>query len=183
MLIIMSGLPGTGKSTIARELARRLNGVYLRADTIAQALISAKVLKDDNNPTAYIVGYAVAEENLRTGAIVIADYVNGIELTRRAWRDVAGRANASFHEIEVICSDAVEHWRRIETRVSDIAGLVLPTWQQVIDRAYEKWDAGTTTIDTATTSLEDAVAGLLVQFGKDGGEDWNALQRTISTLR
>lgn len=170
MLIIMSGLPGTGKSTIARELARRLNGVYLRADTIAQALISAEVMIDDNNPTAYIVGYAVAEENLRTGAVVIADYVNGIELTRKAWRDVAARANASIHAIEVICSDAVEHRRRVETRVSDIAGLVLPTWQQVLDRTYEMWGAGTTTVDTSTTSLEDAVAGLLVQLGKDSGD-------------
>ncbi|MBA8877188.1 AAA family ATPase [Phyllobacterium myrsinacearum] len=166
MLIIMSGLPGTGKSTIARELARRLNGMFLRADTIAQALISADVMKDDDNPTAYIVGYAVAEENLRTGATVVADYVNGMELTRQAWRDVAARTNVPFHAIEVICSDMAEHRRRVETRVSDIAGLVLPTWKQVVDRPYEKWDAGTITVDTSITGLEDAIAGLLIQLSK-----------------
>jgi predicted kinase len=168
MLIILSGLPGTGKSTIARELARRLKGMYLRADTIAQALISADVPIDDNNPAAYIVGYAVAEENLAAGATVIADYVNGIELTRQAWRDVAARANVRYHEIQVICSNTEEHRRRIETRVSDIPGLVLPDWQQVVDRTYDKWKMGTTTVDTFTTSLEDAVAALLIQFGKKG---------------
>ncbi|QND52566.1 ATP-binding protein [Phyllobacterium sp. 628] len=166
MLIIMSGLPGTGKSTIARELARRLNGMFLRADTIAQALISAEILKDDDNPAAYIVGYALAEENLRAGATVIADYVNGMELTRQAWRDVAARANVPFHAIEVICSDEVEHRRRVETRVSDIAGLELPTWKQVVDRTFEKWGAGTTTVDTSITSLADAISGLLLQLGK-----------------
>jgi predicted kinase len=30
MLIVLSGLPGVGKTTIARELARSLTAVYLR---------------------------------------------------------------------------------------------------------------------------------------------------------
>lgn len=34
MLIIFSGLPGSGKSTIARALAKRLGAVYLRIDTM-----------------------------------------------------------------------------------------------------------------------------------------------------
>lgn len=38
MLIIFSGLPGCGKSTIARALAKRLGAVYLRIDTIEQAI-------------------------------------------------------------------------------------------------------------------------------------------------
>ena len=33
MLIILSGLPGVGKTTIARELARRLDAVHVRIDT------------------------------------------------------------------------------------------------------------------------------------------------------
>ncbi|EEQ16447.1 Uncharacterised protein [Yersinia frederiksenii] len=41
MLIIFSGLPGTGKSTIAHLLAERLKAVYLRIDTIEQAIRSA----------------------------------------------------------------------------------------------------------------------------------------------
>ena len=38
MLIIFGGLPGSGKSTIARALALRLGAVYLRIDTIEQAI-------------------------------------------------------------------------------------------------------------------------------------------------
>ena len=38
MLIIFSGLPGSGKSTIARALAQQLGAVYLRIDTIEQAI-------------------------------------------------------------------------------------------------------------------------------------------------
>lgn len=42
MLIIFSGLPGSGKSTIARALAQRLGAVYLRIDTIEQAIRDAE---------------------------------------------------------------------------------------------------------------------------------------------
>ena len=34
MLIIFGGLPGTGKTTISKEVAKCLNSVYLRVDTI-----------------------------------------------------------------------------------------------------------------------------------------------------
>lgn len=36
MLIIFGGLPGTGKTTISKEVAKRLKAVYLRMDTIEQ---------------------------------------------------------------------------------------------------------------------------------------------------
>lgn len=42
MLIIFSGLPGSGKSTIAQALAKQLNAFYLRIDTIEQAILKAK---------------------------------------------------------------------------------------------------------------------------------------------
>ena len=41
MLIIFSGLPGSGKSTIAQALAKQLNALYLRIDTIEQAIHKA----------------------------------------------------------------------------------------------------------------------------------------------
>jgi predicted kinase len=36
MLIVLSGRPGVGKSTVARELARAMGGVHLRIDSIEQ---------------------------------------------------------------------------------------------------------------------------------------------------
>lgn len=41
MLIAFGGLPGTGKTTVAQTLARKLAAVYLRIDSLEQALIAS----------------------------------------------------------------------------------------------------------------------------------------------
>ena len=158
MLYILGGLPGVGKTAIARGLARATGAVHLRIDSIEQALRNSSVTI--TGPEGYVVAYAVAEDNLRLGHTVIADSVNPIGLTRAAWRDVAQRAGTPFIEIEIVCTDPEEHRRRVESRVADIAGHRLPTWQQVCDREYEPWDAGIV-IDTAGQHIEASVADLL----------------------
>jgi cytidylate kinase len=91
MLIIFGGLPGTGKSTLTRQLAERLRAVYLRIGTIERAVAAGdKTVSIDDK--GYQVGYAQAEERAAVGAL----------------------------EIEIIYSDQLEHRRRIETRVVDI---------------------------------------------------------------
>ena len=157
MLIVFGGLPGTGKTTIAWELARQLGAVYVRIDSIEQAIRDSGVVSDPLNDAGYRAGYAVAEDNLRLGRTVIADSVNPLQLTRDVWIGVANQANVSAIEIEVTCSDLEQHQRRVETRVSDIAGLRLPTWQEVVTREYEPWERPHIVIDTASCSVAESV--------------------------
>jgi predicted kinase len=106
----------------------------------------------------------LAEDNLRLGMSVVADSVNPISITRRAWRDVAVRAAVAFVEIEVICSDAEEHRRRVETRSCDIPGLRLPTWNEVESRVYDPWETAPLVVDTAGRTEQDSFATLLSQL-------------------
>src|SRR5439155_24458931 len=110
--------PGTGKTTIARELACQLGAVHVRIDSIEEAILDSGIPIND---AGYRVGYAVAADNLRIGRTVIADSVNPIPLSRDAWLEVAKRAQVSAVEIEVTCSDTKEHQHRVETRISDTA--------------------------------------------------------------
>jgi predicted kinase len=98
MLIVFAGLPGAGKTTIARTLAQKLGAVHLRIDTIEQALRSSRVLKSDVGPAGYLVAQRVAEENLRIGRLVVADSVNPLQVTRGAWRAVAEQASTDVIE-------------------------------------------------------------------------------------
>jgi predicted kinase len=103
------------------------------------------------------VAYAVAEANLSGGRRVVADCVNPVSCTRESWREVAQRAGVAIAEIEVVCADAAEHRRRVETRSQDIPGLKLPTWEEVLARVYEPWTEPHCVIDTAALSVAEAV--------------------------
>lgn len=155
MLIILAGLPGTGKTTIARELARQLRAVHLRIDSIEQAIRESGVVVASLDDAGYRAAYAVAEDNLRLGHTVIADSVNPLTVTRNAWVDVANRAQVPGIEVEVICSDQDEHKRRVETRATGIPGFKAPTWLEVAAREYDPWDRERIVIDTARGSAED----------------------------
>ena len=161
-LYIFGGLPGCGKTTVARELAAVTGACNLRIDTIEQALIrtglcTAATLEGNG----YLIAVEIAADQLKNHLSVIADCVNPLELTRNWWRQAAAAAGCRAVEVEFICSNAELHRLRAETRTTDIPGMKLPEWEEILRREYECWRHPHLVIDTATTSVSEAVELLI----------------------
>ncbi|GAK87336.1 conserved domain protein [Vibrio ponticus] len=158
-LYLFSGLPGSGKTTLAQGLAKHTGALFLRIDTVEQGL--RDLCQFDVQGEGYRLSCRIVSDNLKLGLSAIADCCNPIPLTRNEWQQVALDANARYINIEVTCSDRQEHQHRVETRVSSIANLEQPTWQEVIDRDYHPWDRDVIRIDTAGKSIQACVDELI----------------------
>jgi hypothetical protein len=80
---------------------------------------------------------------------------------RDTFRNIAMSLNVPFLEVEIVCSDEKEHRFRVENRVSDILGHILPDWEQVQTREYEPWEREHLTLDTAVLSAEECADKIL----------------------
>ena len=161
VLISFSGLPGVGKTTVARALAQEIRAVYIRVDSIEAALKNSTLKIHPAEDAGYLASIAVAKDNLVHGLDVVADTVNPIALTRRWWAEAASTCNARLLNVEIVCSDRAEHRRRVETRHSDIAGLDLPDWKRVQSRDYEEWNGNPVVLDTSKLSVNDCVKRII----------------------
>jgi predicted kinase len=132
--------------------------VHVRIDSIEQAL---RQVGYEVEGEGYRVAYAIAEDNLRLGRIVIADCVNPWPLTRQEWQAVADRADVRAVNVEVVCSDSDEHKRRIDARRCEFDGEILPTWSDVMKRDYRPWARERLVIDTARLEVPQSVQTIL----------------------
>ncbi len=159
VLYIFSGLPASGKSTLAKLLATETRSSYLRIDTVEQGLRDLCKFKVESE--GYRLSYRIIRDNLELGISCISDSCNPIKITRHEWQEVAVSVGAKFVNIEVSCSDSSEHELRINTRHNEVENLKHLTWQEVQNRHYDMWKEDVIKIDTAGKSIETSFVELI----------------------
>ncbi len=152
VLLVLGGLPGVGKTSLARAWARRRRSVHLRVDTVEQGLLRGGAA--EVGAEGYAVAHAVAADQLQLGLGVVVDGVHPVAESREAWRRTAEQAGVLCVSVELTCSDEAEHRRRVAQRAADIEGHALPDWDRVKDLDRQPWADADLVLDTAGRDAE-----------------------------
>ena len=90
-MLVLCGLPGTGKSHFARELSRHIPFLSLGSDHLRKTLVSHPTYSREEHLRVFVAAHLLLEELLREGWQVIFDATNLTERIRHPLYDMAAR--------------------------------------------------------------------------------------------
>jgi predicted kinase len=152
VLVVMTGLPGSGKSMLAEAIGIGLPAMLVSVDPIEMALWRAGLPRTRAvGVAAYAAAAAVTENQLRLGHSVVVDAVNSHPEPRAMWQALATGYGCEMPVVEVRCSDHDLHRERLERRAADPAGPPPVTWDAVerAREAYTPWTDDRLVVDAA----------------------------------
>lgn len=141
-LVIFSGLPGTGKSTLTNKLARELRWPLLSIDDVV-----VDVPKNPDNKfwdrqiTALL---NLVETQLELGLDVIVDSVF-MNMDRHHAQELARKYQTRFLPVHVFVSDEKIWEERVTTRSNELKNTGVATWESIQHQRehFREWEPNT----------------------------------------
>jgi predicted kinase len=150
---MICGLPGVGKMTTARLLARHINGVVISSDEIRKNLFRAPTYRIHEKYFVYKTMFVVARYLYNANVNCILDATFSKERTRRQVRNTLGPALKEFHIIECICPEDIV-MTRLKTRKHDFSDADYSVYK-MMKRIYEPVKQEHTKLDTQSLSEKE----------------------------
>jgi len=187
VLVMLCGLPGTGKSTLARRLARELPAIVIESDRVRQRLFSPPSYSAEESRHVHMVCHILMGWYLRHYYHVVYDATNLYERHRQIVYRLARRSGARLLVVLVTASDEVVRERlmprRRRKRVPSGAtqANAVPVGEVGEDYSEADWEVYRRmrrraepiqhehlTLDTSDGDLDRAVAQVLKAVGGQG---------------
>jgi predicted kinase len=115
-LLQMSGVPGAGKSTIARHIGSRYDAIVVDLDVIRSAALDGGVPLDASGRVAYPVMYAMTRSLLDQGLSVIIDSPCGYDEILETGRTMAAERGVAYKYVEACTDDLTLIEQRLNSR-------------------------------------------------------------------
>lgn len=167
VLFIITGLPGTGKSYLARKIAERLPVVIVQSDFVRKFIAPKPTYSSEESALVHQVARAVTERLLVAGCRVIYDATNLVEWHREKLYHVADKTGVRLVIIQTVASEQVIRERlRQRHRVRDLQDMSDADWdvvellkpeQQPIQRPHIVVDASDDFESTLEKILREAM--------------------------
>lgn len=117
-LVAVCGVPGVGKTTVARAVARRLEAELLRTDVVRKEILPDPEYTEEETRMVYRELFDRSRETVEGGDNVVLDGTFRSKRFRDGAASVSGRTNANFRLVKVECSPDVVK-QRIAQREND----------------------------------------------------------------
>jgi predicted kinase len=162
--VIVCGLPGVGKTTIAKDLAPLINAAVLSTDKIRKELIPNPTYKKQEKKLIYNVLLIVAKYLHQAGINCILDATFNTENSRKELRKKLGLSQKQICIVECICPDDIVI-SRLKDRKNDYSDADISIYKKM-KRIYQPIKEEHIILDTNQQSTKTNVKEIVNQLLK-----------------
>jgi len=161
LIVLICGLPGVGKTTIAKNLAPLIDAVILSSDKIRKELTPNPTYTKEERKLIYDVMVLIAVYLQNSGTNIILDATFNKEDSRNKVKQRIRVPRDEFFIIECVCPENII-FSRIKNRKEDYSDADISVYKKM-KKIYEPVKVDHITVDTSLNTADNVknIASLL----------------------